>query len=517
MKRFLFLLLAVLCLSLCGCGKKTVQSPVEENTGQSAAQIETLKEPVTTLSFFMDTQRLDMSLGGREICSVDYPMLKLSAEDAEKYPTLKRAVDSVNNSFIQNGQSVFDTLTASAEESYFSDAESFVPFRRSTSLALPRADSKVVSILYSSKVFTGGEREDITYSCLNCDSVTGRELDIRAVVNDMKTFRSVIETSLSLNYPEVEFTDLTGSLNRYLEDPKAFVWTLDYQGITVYFSPYELASPDAGLITVSLRFDSYPELLDQSYAEVPPSYVSPVIDGKCFNFDLDLNGSSDQIEITDRYDEKLGYSDLLTININGNITTTKTGLKSYDCYIVHAGLNRNYLFINGENLNEYGYINVFRIDRTGASFVGGLYDTSLHAAAFSGYCEGRSILTDPENFVMGSLCKLLCPQVGIKTYSIGVDGMPISLDSSFLLSSSRTLTSKNELSTVSIDPYTGSGAQSAVKIPAKTQFYFWRTDGTSFMDMKTSVGTCCRLFITTRNKTQYVNGVNAEDFFDGLN
>ena len=516
MKRVLSLLLAILTLNLYGCGKKNAVVPEEKKSGQGSAVMENLKESSAPLSFFRDIQQLELRLEEKLICSVEYPMLKLSAADAQKYPVLKRSLDSVNTSFIKNAQSLFDNLSSLAEDAYFSDAEAFTPFRRDIFVALPRADSKAVSILCSSSVFSVGEHEEIAYSCLNLDTLSGREIDIRSLVSDMKTFRSVLETSLSMNYPDVSFDDLMRKLNRYMESPTDFVWTVDYQGITVYFSPGELAGFDAGLISVSLRFDSYPELLNQSFAEVPAAYVSPLINGKCFNFDLDLSGNSDSIQVSDRYDDKLGYSDMLTININGNITTTKTGLKAYDCYVIHAGLNRNYLFINGENLSEYGYINVYRIDRTGATFVGGMYDTSLHAAGFSGYCEGRTVLTNPESFVMGTLCKLLCPQAGIKTYSIGVDGMPISLDSCYLLSSSEILTSKNELATVSVDPVTGNGSQSAVKIPGKTQFYFWRTDGSSFIDMKTGIGTCCRLFITTKNKTQYVNGIHAEELFDGI-
>lgn len=516
MKRTLSVLLAVLTVIMCGCGKKTVYVPEEVDTGQTSSPIDTLRQDVTPLSFFMDTRTLDMKMDEDMICTVEYPMLKLSSEDAGKYPVLKRSLDNVNTSFVQNAQSLFNNLSSAAENAYFSGSGEFSPFRRDIFLALPRADSKAVSIICSSSVFSTGEHEEIAYSCLNLDTVSGRGIDIRNVVSDMKTFRSVIETELSINYPDVHFNDLIGGLNHYMEDPASFVWTIDYQGITVYFSPGELAPFDDGLITVSLRFDNYPELLNQSYAEVPSSYVSPVVAGKCFNFDLDLNGSSDDIRVSDRFDSSLGYSDMLTISINGNVTTTKTGLKSYDCYVIHAGLNRNYLFINGENLSEYGYINIFKLDRTGASFVGGMYDTSLHASSFSGHCEGRTILTNPESFVMGTLCTLLCPQVGIKTYCTGVDGMPVSLDSYFLLSSSQILTSKNELATVSVNSDTGSGGQSAVKIPAKTQFYFWRTDGSSFTDMKTGSGICCRLFITTKNKTQYVNGINAKELFDGI-
>lgn len=517
MKRTLSALLAVLMLALCGCGKKTAYAPEEEEVAeQTVASLETLKQSASTLAFFKNVQTLDMTLDGVTVCTVEYPVVKLAAEDAEKYPSLKRTIDNVNNAFIQNGQSVFEQLSPNAEDAYFSGSEDFAPYKRSSSLFLPRADSKAVSILCRSSVFTGGEYDDVTYSSFNCDAVSGREIDIRSVINDMAAFRNVLEGALSEKYPDVEFNGLINALNRYMEDPALFVWTLDYQGITVYFNPYELAERDAGLLTVSLRYDGYPELLNQSYADVPASYVSPLVNGECFNFDLDLNGVSDEIAVTDSYNEELGYSDVLYITINGKTTSTKTGLKAYECYVVHAGLGRNYLFINGENLSEYGYINIFSLGKSGAAFVGGLYDTSLHAAAFSGFCEGRAVLTNPDSFVMGTLCKLLYPQVGIKTYHIGSDGLPVSGDSSYLLSSSQILTSKNEISTVSINPDTGSGNQAAVKIPAKTQFYFWRTDGTSYVDMKTSDGIACRLFITAKNKLQYVNGVSAEDLFNGI-
>ena len=262
MKRTLSLLLAALTLMLCGCGKKTVYTPPEDEPEQVSATVETLKEPLTPLSFFMDIQQLDMKLDEDTICTVEYPMLKLSAEDAGRYPMLKRSLDNINTSFIQNAQSLFNSLSSSAQDVYFSDSENFSTFKRDITLSLPRADSKAVSILCRSSVFSGGEHEDIAYSCLNCDTLSGRSLDIRSVVGDMKTLRSVIEASLSLNYPDVEFTDLINGLNRYMEDPSTFVWTVDYEGITLYFSPGELAEFDAGLITVSLRYDNYPELLN---------------------------------------------------------------------------------------------------------------------------------------------------------------------------------------------------------------------------------------------------------------
>ena len=511
MKKTLSVIFLTIFLLLCGCGK-TDSVPLNEETPRPQSA-EPTPAPLKALRFFMDIQYYEKMEGDRLLCRVEYPVLRLDSEDSVKYPALSNALNSINSSFIQNGQTVYSQLCAAAQQSYLADSENIIGYQRSTSVVLPRCDSRAVSILYRSAVSSGGDTTDVSYSCSNRVTATGRQLDIRDVVTDLPALRNIIEAELPAKYPDVEFYDLINALNRYMADPTQFVWTVDYQGITLYFNPYELADASAGVLSVSLRYESYPEILVQDYAEVPGAYSVPLVDGQCLNFDLDLNGASDRISVYDTYNEKLGYSDVLTISINGNETTTKTGLRGYECYVIHAGLGRNYLLINGENLSDYGYVNVFRIDRTGASFVGGLYDTSLQCAGRSGYCEGKPILTDPESFMLGSKCTLIREQPGVKTYHIGADGMPISDEGYFLLDPTVVVTSKNEISTVSIDPATGSGNQGAVKIPAKTEFYFWRTDAVSCVDMKTSTGVCCRLFVNKGN-TQFVNGTNVNDIFE---
>lgn len=511
MKKTLCVILIVIFLLLCGCGK-SVPMPTEDVT-PTESSAEPTPKPLSTLSFFMDIQYYENVQDDKLLCRVEYPVLKLGSDDSLKYPSLSNALNGINNSFIQNGQSVYSRLSAAALKSYLADSIGFVQYTRTTSVVLPRCDSRVVSILYRSEECSGGEMPDVSYSCTNRVTVTGRQLDIRDVVTDLPQLRNIIEEELPAKYPDTELYDLTSSLNRYMEDPTQFVWTVDYQGISLYFNPYELADASAGVLSLSLRYDSYPELLVQDYAELPNSYSVPFADGQCLNFDLDSNGENDRISVYDTYNDKLGYSDVLTISINGSETSTKTGLRGYECYVIHAGLGRNYLLINGENLSNYGYVNVFRIDRTGAVFVGGLYDTSLQSAGKSGYCEGKPMLTNPDSFILGSKCTLIREQPGVKTYHIGADGMPVSNEEYYLLDPTVFITSKNEISTLSIDPKTGSGNQGALKIPAKTEFYFWRTDAASYVDMKTSDGKCCRLFVTKGN-TQFVNGTNVNDIFE---
>ena len=511
MKKTLSVILILLLLALCGCGKGGTVAQSEPTSQPSKP--EPTPPPLNTLSIFMDIQYYEDVQNGELLCRVEYPVLKLGSDDSVKYPSLSNALNGINNSFIQNGQNMYAQLSAAALQSYLADSENYIQYIRSTSVVIPRCDSRAVSILYKSSVSSGGEQTDVTYSCTNRVTATGRQLDIRDVVTNMPALRNIIETELPAKYPDTELYDLTDSLNRYMEDPAQLVWTLDYQGITLYFNPYDVADASAGMLSLNLRFDNYTELLVQDYAELPNSYSVPFIEGECIGFDLDSNGKSDKISVTDSYNEKLGYSDVLTIDINGNKTTTKTGLRGYECYVIHAGLGRNYLLINGENLSDYGYINVFRIDRTGAVVVGGLYETSLQCAGKSGYCEGKPLITNPESFMLGTKCTLIREQIGVKTYHIGNDGMPVSDDAYYLLDPTFSLTSKNIISTVSIDPNTGSGNQSAVKIPAKTEFYFWRTDGTSSVDMKTGSGICCRLFVTKGN-TQFVNGISVNDIFE---
>ena len=79
-----------------------------------------------------------------------------------------------------------------------------------------------------------------------------------------------------------------------------------------------------------------------------------------------------------------------------------------------------------------------------------------------------------------------------------------------------TLTAKTAFATAGIDPATGRGLNSAVKVEPGTKLYYLRSDGRSFVDMMTEHGVCCRMYVSGKGASQTVNGMPVTDCFDGV-
>ena len=79
-----------------------------------------------------------------------------------------------------------------------------------------------------------------------------------------------------------------------------YSWTLNYQGLTFYFSPYEIASYAAGLLTVTIWFDEAPELFREEYIEAPEQGYSVAMPlASAVEFDLnEADGKRDEISVS---------------------------------------------------------------------------------------------------------------------------------------------------------------------------------------------------------------------------
>lgn len=326
----------------------------------------------------------------------------------------------------------------------------------------------------------------------------------------------MLEDGLRASYPEADFTGLEDALNSYMADPSTFTWTLDYQGISFYFSPGELAPYSDGRFIYSIRFDAQPALFSLYYMVAPAAYAIPLTGGECINFDMDKNGQNDSIRLEYIYGGDGADIEKLSISVNGKEYTANTPMTGCDSYVVYAGGTRCYLFISAQNLTDYGYISVYRLDRTGAALVGMLYESSLYAAAYTTACPGVPLLTDPGYFMLGTRIQYLGTLTGLKTYSLGTDGMPVSTESYYQLYGGSPLTLISPLTTATVDPGTGSGTFSAETFSPGTRLNFWRSDGEGSLDMYTDEGTYCRVYVSGRPGSQSVNGMPVESVFSGI-
>ena len=323
-----------------------------------------------------------------------------------------------------------------------------------------------------------------------------------------------VKTALLEKYPDVEFYDLDTTMEQYVLEPERYCWTLDYQGVSFYFAPYELAPAEEGVLSVGLRYDDHSKLFGLIYDRQPYAYAIPLVEGQCLNYDADLDGRSDRITLTEKEEE--GQIKQLDIAVNSRTMLVKTDLTALDAYLVYAGPGRNYLLLNAHTDPGYGYVSVYRLERGGIERAGMLYNTSQHAAAMTGECAGIPLLTSPEYLVLGTQIDLLGTLTGVKDYHIGSTGVPESNDEFYRVYAETVLTVKTGFSTAAIDPQTGRGLNGAARIEPGTQMFFLRSDGRSFVDMMSEEGICCRMYVSGKGGMQTVNGLTVAQCFDGV-
>ncbi len=354
------------------------------------------------------------------------------------------------------------------------------------------------------------------YYSTNLDTATGRVLSLSDVALNMAQLRAVLETTLRNKYPDAGFETLEDALNACFSDPASLTWTLDYQGVSFFFAAGELSDFDDGEMNCSVRFDANPGVFSEYYTAAPLSYVVPFTQWRCMDYDLNGDGAEDDIYIDREYAEDGVSIERLTISVNGREYTANTPMTDCTAYTVCiSGGAKSFLFISAQNLTGYGYISVYRLDRTGASLVGMLYESSLYAAGYASVCPGVPLLTDPGSFVLGTRIQYLGTLTGIKTYSTGEDGMPVSADAYYQLYGAQPLTLKSQLVTATIDA-AGSGTFAAETFSPGTQLSFLRSDGAGAVDMVTDEGVYCRLYVSGKPGSQKVNGMPVEDVFTGM-
>jgi len=510
MKKAAVLLAVCALLGLCACSKHNTSPTVEEPVSTAApAAVANTAEP-ETVRFYKDIQFYEQWDNDTLLCRVEFPVLIPEGANSQ----LVASVDALNARLSSQAQETYTKLLNSVQADVELNVEGSSNYLNYTDAYIMRTDSRALSIIFRTENYTRGIYDALSFSCANFDAATGRELALSQVASDVGQLTAVLKEALEQKYPEVEFYDLETALQQYAQTPERCVWALGYQGISFYFAPYELAPGEYGPITVGLRYDDYPQLFSLYHTHQPYSYVVPLIEGECLNYDLDRDGVSDQISLKPH--EMKGRINGLDISVASNTFTINTVIESYDAYVIYAGLGRNYLFINAFNGTGYGYISVYRLERSGASLVGMIYDTSLQAAGFTAECPGIPLLTQPENILLGSKIELLGTLTGVKNYSIGAGGMPESQEEYYRVYANTTLTAKTAFATAGIDPATGRGLNTAAKVEPGTRLYYLRSDGRSFVDMMTEQGVCCRMYVSGKGAAQTVNGMPVADCFDGV-
>lgn len=357
---------------------------------------------------------------GMALAELECSVIHLGDEDAKRYPELADALSAAADFYEVNMLEGFDMDKELAKELISSGAEGFNTLVSTLDTHIRRADDVVLSILYDSYYYNGMNDGNRSFWGGNYDAETGKELYLPDVVTDIDEFAKVVEAELfSTVGADIFYSDTI--VEEYFKEYGAdgTHWTLEYNGVTVYFGEGEIAGSGFGAINLTIEFAEYPELFNDKYTAVPEAYIVGLPMKSNFYTDLDGDGNGDEISVVDSYDEENDYYATLYIYVPE--VYYAESFWAYDClpYYVKTADSKNYLYVFTE-LETQMYLYVYEITDTTVTKVG-----EANVSPF--YNNGIStILTDPNSMYFDIFSDEAGGGIseGNNIFSVGVDGMP---------------------------------------------------------------------------------------------
>lgn len=513
MKKLLALMLALtMTFSLAGCFGKTDDTKKEDNEKENTA---TKEEKAEKASFDL----LEVKRGNEydsewcddgKLYEYRYDIILLGKADAEKYPKLSKAIDEMNKKNKQSYIKYTAEQIDAAYEEYNEYGYNFFPHYDKMTYRLVRADEAMFSMLETNEGYWGGVHPNSGVGGINFDTETGEELTLDDISTDREALEELIYDTLMEKYDNDIFFDLEEDLGNYINDD-SLQWTMSYQGITFYFSPYELASYAEGTLTAEIMYSEHAELFNEKYIEAPESYAVP-LEGRCV---FDLDAADDKIDEISCYTYLDEYDmEYMKISINGR-EYEDTYMYSYytTAYLAHFendGESKNYIYIEYIQENDYTTIGIYEIDGDIIRNIDYMEGSGFNVD-YDGNVAAETLVNDVHSIILDTRSNMLSTMTVYRDYEVDVQtGELVAKKDYYITEAYNTLTSLIDMEVEII------GKKDPETIEAGEEFEFLRTDNKTYVDMKLSDGRECRLWVDISSWPYTVNGMECDECFKGM-
>ena len=525
MRKLLVCILVLLLLS--GCGEKPpVQTPPEEpavtapdkgTAGEKRPEKSEETAPEAAPERRPVPLRLAKGEGWLDEWSDDFkPLCTAAWEDIvlmDDYPGLAEALRELNAEQSAGACAFREEWLPYAREALAENPEYFGGFTSDSAYTIRRADSLLLSIREDVSSYTGGVHGNYGVVGLNFDTATGRRLALRDVLTDTEGLDEILAEKIRTRYTFEPFESLELMLADYTAEQ--YTWTLDYQGITFYFSPYEIASYAAGLLTATIWFDELPELFRDEYTPAPAGgYAAALPYWNELEIDL-IPGDGVRDTLSCRVLENEYGAQHLIVSLNGQEYTEEAWCAfSITPYLVWTG-ERFCLCAEGAGENDFRTL--YRYDLTGTQPQlaeeypnTGFYGRWDSESGVDGDYH-RHVFTDPGELTLASRCNLLGTNTAFRTYTVTADGGLSPVSEEYALEA----TAEPIVSSVPLE-VTILPQDTVETVPAGTAFSLLRTDNEGWVELEMDDGRQCRIVIEQVDYTPTIGGVPEWECFDNL-
>ena len=437
-----------------------------------------------------------------------YSGIRIAPEDESAFPELKKALASFS-----------EEMKTSQQNRTYNEFKT---------IKIKRSDSVAVSILTIDQIVLNESNFDTVdeYSSTNIDTKTGQSLALTDVIADLNSFTELVQSQLIAQWKtsgggnEPDYDLLSTTLR---SGPS---WTLDPDGITIYFNQYEFSDfAGQAVKPVKIQFRGNEGIFSQKYTEAPVSYAYEVPMDCAFFSDVNQDGAIDRISISYSTSDD-GYAST-NIDVNGIETSAEARWYEYlDPLLVHLENGSEYLMVEGESEDSWvgqGYCNVFNLsDGTAikqASYPLAYYNCEYSEMTDSDIAIMKEIPTNVSEARFTVRTDMLGTSRAHSTCQIGNGGKIIEINPWYIIDDyyQTMLTLRQPLTTVEVDEAAGAEI-GEVTLEAGEKVRAFRTDNSSYCDVIRKDNTIARIFSDTTGEgwISKINGVDVHSVFDGI-
>lgn len=503
-------------------GNTEVNTP-EETPGEIPGETSQQQEEKRELLEISLSHQWDGEWSDSQLCyvrEIEYSKLRLENDSREKYPKLQKALEEYNlqkddyylgNLKEQQQEQVADYIRAMEE---FGD-ELYLPFYNREQSVVTRADDKALSILLTTESYAGEAHGNYYKSGVCFDPETGKMLTLEDVFADTSQLPKKIYQKLMDQY---DLSDMYDDPWEYIkENYHNLSWTMDYQGVVVYFNTYEIGPYASGIFTVRLDYRDYPELFNSKYTSVPESYA---IDGDPFGeylYDFDEDGKEEWFRIVE-YKGEYDWINRVDISLGEHTLEVEDLVCGYSLNyaIVHTRSSKNYLKISQTADNDWQSVVIFDLSGEIPEYVTtyqGLVCDSVFEEKGEDFYSGRIMLTNPDACVFSSRMNILSTFGGNKQYYFTQEGKLETQQENYDVNMFYSLNVVKAFNAELVEEGKSTGKQ--VTVEAGSVVYIVATDGKDWVDLNYN-GSVVRVYVECESWPQTIDGVEIDQLFEML-
>lgn len=510
-----------------GQNEKTKENGQETDASQGG---ETFQEAEDIYPLSLITSPDGNYIWGEEepLCHTSYDRLWLDTREeissrtgALAFPELAAALEEMNNRTKESMEESIKELESQAREMEMN--EYFSELFEEEEFWVVRGDSKVLSILRRESSYEGGAHGQYIYTGINLDSRSGKEMELGEIVTNPGELVELAADRLVEKYPDIQFFEPPKEVMLKELKEGYLSWVVGYDGLTFYFSPYELAPYANGILTVTILYEEKPELFAGRLRQAPQAWAVRLAPG--MEYDLGCDRTLDTVEVWMDFSEVGDAYTGLFVSVNGQERSQKDlWFYQYTPYVVRSDdLNTELLVVETVSDNDYKITMVCGLNPEEEDF--GVFG-QLDSTGFPSYWEekedgtfesGTEIFANPKHFSLMTRLNLLSTYNGIRWYGLCEEAK----QEGYLKPEQPwyEVERRDDPLTllVPLDMEVGEGGN-VETFPEGTKLWIVRTDG-DYVEFVTEDDRTCRVYMESAEWPGWIKGVEDKDvteIFDGM-